>query len=588
MRSRSVLILLLSTFTLPAPAVGDEIAIGVLSFQGSDRAVRAWEPTATHLAAALPTHKFTLVPLDLDAISVAVMERRVDFVITNPGNYVELETAYGVTRLATVETEHSGSPTGAVGSTVIALADRAAINGLRDLRGQRMAIVSPDAFGGFQVVWREMADLGLHPLKDLRALRITGFPMDRVIELVRDGSADVGVLRACLLEEQIGEGRIKPGEFKVIGRHDRPDFPCATSSRLYPDWPFARLADTPHTLAKQVAAALLSMPSTDGQAWTAPLDYTSVHSLMRQLEIGPYAHLKPPSVEEVLRDHWQWILVAFLAVAWWIAHVARVEVLVRRRTAELEREIAEREKAEREAERHREERDQFSRLGILGEMASNIAHELNQPLAAIKNYARGMTRMLETGAADPAQLADGAQAVAGQADRAAAIIQRIRSFVRRRRPRRERLDLNEVITEALALFEGLAGRRGITLHIHLAQALPAVSVDRVEIQQVLLNLLQNAVDAMAGQSSSAAGGITVRTSASGGEVKVAVRDCGPGLSADAECRLFEPFFTTKPEGLGLGLSICRTIIESHGGRLWAAANDGPGLTLRFTLPVAEG
>jgi two-component system sensor histidine kinase TtrS len=580
-------LLLICGLLFPGAALGFEARIGVLAFQGAERALRVWDPTVAHLNQAVPGGRFVLVPLDLEAMGRAVADGGVDFVITNPGNYVELESRFGVTRLATVESERGGSPTAAIGSVVVARADRAGPGGLADLRGRSLAVVSPEAFGGYQVLWRELAALGIDPATDLGELRSTGFPMERVAWAVRDGAADAGVLRACLLEEMEAEGRVAPGEFRVVGRRDEPALPCAVSSRLYPDWPFAKLPGTPHALAKRVAAALLSMPEADGQAWTAPQDYTQVHALMQELAIGPYLHLRDrPDLAELARRHRYWLAVAAMAVLWWVAHVARVEVLVRRRTAQLEREIAERARAQEEAARHRAERDQFSRLGILGEMASNIAHELNQPLAAIMNYARGMSRLLEGGRADPVLLADGAQAVAAQAERAAGIIQRIRGFVRRRRPRRERADINEVVAETLSLFDTLAGRRGIAVHVHLSDNLPAVSVDRGEIQQVLLNILQNAVDASKGGEGAEAG-ITVRTSAAEGGVKVAVRDCGTGLTPEAEARLFEPFFTTKPEGLGLGLSICRTIVEAHGGRLWADANPRCGLTLRFTLPAAE-
>ena len=282
------------------------------------------------------------------------------------------------------------------------------------------------------------------------------------------------------------------------------------------------------------------------------------------------------------------LAVSALLACWWLVHVAHVERLVRRRTAdlkaanaELSRQMLDRERAEELSSRHRAERDQFSRLGILGEMSSNMAHELNQPLAACINYAKGMRRMLDAGQADPTLLAEGVDAVAEQAERAAAIIQRIRGFVRRRPPQRGSVDINEVVRETVDMFRSLTGRKGLAIHLHLMAEAPRVIADKVEVQQVLLNLLQNAVDAMVAED----GGITVRVSASDGVVKVAVRDAGPGLSAEAAAHLFEPFFTTKPEGLGLGLSICRTIVESHGGRLWAAANDGRGLTMRFTLPI---
>ena len=581
MHKLTIFIALTAWLLSPLAANAAEVRIGILAYQGSERAAREWEPTISYLGRALTGRQVTLVPLDLNGMNAAVSAGGVDCVITNPGNYVRLEAAFGVTRIATLESRQAGSPSVAVGSTVIALSRRPLAH-WSDLKGKVLAVVSTDGFGGFQIPWREMAENGVDPQADLKALHITGFPMERVIAAVRDGSADAGVLRACELEAMIGDGTSAPDEFEVVDEHFDAGIACRHSSRLYPDWPFARLAGTPRELAKEVASALLAMPETEGKAWTAPMDYTTVHELFRTLGIGPYQRLGPPSLADLARKYWHWLAALAVGVAWWIIHVTRVEVLVRRRTAELRHEIAERERAEDAAAHHREERDRYSRLGILGEMASNIAHELNQPLAAIANYGHGIIRMLDGPETNPTLLRDGALAVTQQAERAAAIIQRIRAFVRRRPPQRAAIDLNELIGETLELFEALSNRRSIAIHRHFADSLASVQADRVEIQQVLFNLLQNAIDAMAVTG----GDITVRSSAADGMARVAVRDSGPGLSPEAEAGLFEPFFSTKPEGLGLGLSICRTIIESHGGRLWATANPRRGLTMRFTLPFA--
>ena len=564
-------------------ARADEVRIAVLAFQGSERAAKDFEPTVAHLGHALPQHRFQMLSLDPAGIARAVAEHTVDFVVTNPGYYVELESSLGVTRLATLESRDHAVPTDTVGSVVIVPDRPGRPTRFADLAGRRLAVVAADAFGGWRVVWREMEDAGVSPAR-LDALVQTGFPMQTVIDALRDGRADAGVLRTCLLEEEIAQGHVRADEFAVVAERRVAGFPCRLSSRLYPDWPFARLANTSPDLAKAVTASLLTMPSTDGRAWTAPQDYTDVHALFRELKIGPYEYLAHATLRGFVRSYWQWFLIAALGIVWWVVHVARVETLVRRRTAELTHQIQEREKAERTARLHREERDQFSRLGILGEMASNIAHELNQPLAAITNYAEGMTRFIDAGRHDPAFLRDGARGIAGQAERAGVIIRRIRSFVRRREARRERLDLNEVVRETLALFESSPARRGIALHVDLAAALPPVFAERIEIEQVLLNLLQNALDAMADDAQRSRG-IVVSTRVAEHSVEVAVRDHGSGLSEQAQEHLFDAFFTTKPQGLGLGLSICRTIVESHGGRLWATHEPDGGLTMRFALPL---
>ena len=581
-RSLSAFAFLISLLATVAEA--REVKIAVLAFQGSERAAKDFEPTVAHLGRTLPEHHFTMVPLDLASISKAVEAKSIDFVITNPGEYVDLESRFGVTRLATLESRDHAVPTDTVGSTVIVPNRPGHAATFGDLAGLRLAVVATDAFGGWQVIWREMDEVGI-ATSGLAGLVETGFPMEKVLAAIRSGQADAGVLRTCLLEDEIADGRVKPDEFAVVAERAAPGFPCRLSSRLYPDWPLARLAGTSPDLAKAVTASLLTMMPVEGRAWTAPQDYTSVHALFRQLRIGPYEYLAHSTLMGFVLANWHWFLAAGLGLAWWIIHVARVETLVRRRTTELTREIHEREKAEQAARSHREERDQFSRLGVLGEMASNIAHELNQPLAAITNYAEGMTRLIDAGRTDPAMLRDGARGIAGQAERAGVIIRRIRSFVRRREVRRESLDINEVVRETLFLFEGPAKRSGVPFHVHLAAGLPSLTADRIEIEQVLLNLLQNALDAMSDHEGRGRG-IGVSTAHSGDTVEITVRDHGTGLAPEVEAHLFDTFFTTKPQGLGLGLSICRTIVESHGGRLWATNEATGGLSMHFTLPLS--
>ncbi len=584
LRAAIGLVFVVTVAGVTAAANADDIRIGVLAFEGPKRAFQDFEPTLKQLERSLPGRRIVMTPLDVDGVTRAVAEKGIDFIITNPGQYIDLEARFGVTRLAGLETRMGGAPVDSVGSVVIAPAGPSAPRALADLVGLRIATASTRAFGGYEALWREMDDAGLSPTQ-FGATVETGFPMDRVIDALRDGRADAGVLRVCLLETEIEAGRVRAGEFVVVAERPTPGFPCHASTRLYPDWPFAKTVDTPPNLAKAVAVSLLTMPEADGRAWTVPQDFGAVRALFQQLKIGPYQRPEQRTIVGLLRDYWRWAAGVVFVIGWWVAHVARVEILVRRRTAELEQQIIERERAEREARSNREQRDQFSRLGILGEMAGTIAHELNQPLAAIANYAEGMTRMIDGGRADREILRDGALGISGQAERAAAIIRRIRSFVRRREVTRETIDPNDVVREALVLFEGAASRRGVVLSAHLADGLPRVCVDRIEIEQVLLNLLQNAVDATV--ETGKPGGVTVRSSRVGADVKIAVRDDGPGLTPEVDAHLFEPFFTTKRHGLGLGLSICRTIVEGHGGRLWAAANEHSGLTMRFTLPGVE-
>ena len=227
-----------------------------------------------------------------------------------------------------------------------------------------------------------------------------------------------------------------------------------------------------------------------------------------------------------------------------------------------------------------------SRLSAMGEMASALAHELNQPLAAISNYMKGSRRLLAS-SPDPraATIEAALDKAAEQAIRAGQIIRRLRDFVLRGESERRVESLSKLIEEASAL--GLVGAReqGVLLKFELDPESDLIVADRVQIQQVLVNLLRNAMEAMAGSARRELVVASARVADS--MIEIAVSDTGAGIGADAAANLFQPFFTTKEAGMGVGLSISRTIIEAHGGKLRAESNGSGGATFRFTLPAAS-
>lgn len=244
-------------------------------------------------------------------------------------------------------------------------------------------------------------------------------------------------------------------------------------------------------------------------------------------------------------------------------------------------------RAEREAAEHRERLAHLTRLGTVGEMTTGIAHEMNQPLAAISTYAQACERMIRAGIAEESELADTLKKIGDQARRAGEVIRRLRCMVKQRECESESevADINELVRDLVHLARVDARAHGLEVRLELAAWLPPVEIDPIQIQQVILNLLRNAVDAMA--ESGMPDSIVIRTSAAERRsVEVAVIDQGPGLPDEVKARLFEPFLTTKPDGLGIGLAICRSIVEAHGGTLEFQANVPSGTIARFELPGA--
>jgi signal transduction histidine kinase/CheY-like chemotaxis protein len=246
--------------------------------------------------------------------------------------------------------------------------------------------------------------------------------------------------------------------------------------------------------------------------------------------------------------------------------------------------ITEHKRTEEERERLRQlESDlaRMNRVSMMGELAASLAHEIKQPIAAAVTNADACMRWLRREAPDVTEACEAVSAVVAAVTRAAGIIDRVSSLYRRGTPERELVDLNEIIREMTVLLGDTANRSSISIRTELAPGVPRTTADRVQLQQVLMNLMRNAIEAM----QDTGGELTVASKRSeDGQILISVSDSGIGLSVDEVERIFEAFFTTKPQGTGMGLSISLRIIASHGGRLWASPNTGRGATFQFTLP----
>jgi two-component system sensor kinase FixL len=250
------------------------------------------------------------------------------------------------------------------------------------------------------------------------------------------------------------------------------------------------------------------------------------------------------------------------------------------------RDLTERQKTEARLQELQTELVHISRLTAMGEMASALAHEINQPLSAIANYLKGAKRLLDGRTDEDSKTVGGAIAKAAeQALRAGQIIRRLRDFVSRGENERRIESLSKLIEEANALALVGAKEHGVRVRLQIDRAQDLIFADKVQIQQVLLNLLRNAIEAVADQDRRE---LVISTRLSADDmVEVSVADTGAGISADISAQLFQPFITTKAQGMGVGLSISRTIIEAHGGRIWTEPNPGGGAIFKFTLRAAK-
>ena len=773
------LLLLAALYLLPPAVHGQEIRIGVLAFRGTETALNMWVPTADYLSRQIPGATFKIIPLDLAGMHARVRDRKLDFVLTNTGNYVELEARFGISRIATLKNLRQGGAYTEFGAVIFTRMGHPEISALADLKGHSFMAVSRDAFGGFQMAWRELLRHGIDPFADFKQLRFAGFPQDEIVYAVQRGDVDAGTVRTDTLERMAREGKVSLESFKVLNQKSAPRFSFLLSTDLYPEWPFAKLRHTSELLSEQVAVALLSLPATSEAAraaqsagWTIPLDYGSVHELFRHLRIGPYAHLNRLTWKRVWQEYGSWIVAALIVVCvmivflvWLIrvnrrialevterkeaqrtlaAHSDTLEQRVTERTRKLEElnlalqkrdfilrqlhEIAARSGSRfeeklrkllqagcehyglshgvlaeiydrnchilhlnapsalftigdivsvnetilclalqrnetlcisdvsrsefrdkpifntnricsiigtplyvdgtifgtlnfcdvdirgepftsvdvdillliaqwiggeigryRAAERlqtHQHQLAHVARVNTMGEMASGIAHELNQPLTAILNYSRGGLRRLSKGGG-PEEMASGFSKISSEAERAAHIIRQLREFLRPGELQHEAVDVHHVALSVARLAKPQLGQHDVEIIVGDAANFPRVSADRIQFEQVLLNLVLNAIDAVKTLDRKRIIKVEFEV-VDQVRMRIIVTDNGVGIAKQNLDKIFHPFFTTKPDGMGMGMSITRSIIEAHGGKITIQSTPGINTCVELTLPLWFG
>ncbi len=406
--------LLLGPFQAVLAAAGQETApvkIGVLAKRGEEVAAQNWLPTAEALGRELPGRSFTIVPLDFAGVRQAVREGAIDFLICNSAFYVEMEHDFGVSRIATMKNLSGELPAALFGGVIFTRAERTDINGLADLDGRSFLAVDRNSLGGWLMALRELRAQGLRPERDFSSLAFAG-THDAVVLGVLAGKADAGTVRTDILERMAEEGGLDLSALKILNTRQEAQFSARHSTRLYPEWPFARLRHTEQRLSEEVAVALLRMPANSEACraaqiggWTVPLNYQQVHELFQELKLPPYANQHGRiGLADLLEHHRAGLfLTLFLSCAILLSLLAILRINGKLRAAQAElaerlREVQTSQEAVRESERnYREIFHSANDAFLIHDLASAEILDVNTAMCELYGYSREEALRLTVG-----------------------------------------------------------------------------------------------------------------------------------------------------------------------------------------------
>ncbi|WP_394202979.1 PhnD/SsuA/transferrin family substrate-binding protein [Shewanella waksmanii] len=566
--------------------------VGALAFTSTDRVYNRWAPTLAHVSnqTGIPLKLVTLTP---DELVEQVANNKLDFILGNALITVALKKDYGVSHLLNLVPNGRTEPEHAVGSALIARS-QLNITNLKELRSLRVISADPNAFGGFQILAGELIEQGINPLSDLEQLKFVGFPQDKLLDDLLAQQADVAILPTCVLENAIEKGDVPVGELHVL-LAKQTDFICQTSSQLYPSYAFSKLGHTDHQVATAITLAMLSINATDPEAvigryqnWSVPVKDNHVYALLKQLKHWPFV----TNWQRLLQDATPWAIAIAIVLFLGYLHHLRVKRLVIKRTHALSQEMKQHQTTQKALFEQQKQFYKAQRVLLTGEMASGIAHELNQPLAGIRYLTQGCLYRLDD---SQTEISQALNKTIEQVDRAQSTIKRLRHFCQQPSVYDD-VELSQLISETLKLMQPDFKRAGVSPELKLQTV--DVSCDASLMQQVLVNLLRNALDAMEPMPQKQ---LTIELSAQDSQACIRIIDSGSGLTDQALKRLFFPFETSKENGLGLGMVVCKRIVEEHGGQITAhnkplsrpqdthqanpMQNHDTGLIITVTLPI---
>ena len=532
---------------------------------------------------AVAPAKLKVEYVELPELEKLIEDHTADFFISTAATIRRYQDL-GARDVLTASSPFSKNLNRSEGSLFIVKADRSDINSISDLKDKRAAAGRPTAFAMYLAAMGEIAADGYDPKTFFKSTQFYGLDRDRIIKDVLDGKVDVGILRACYLEDAVNRKVVTTNQLKFINLKNDPDHVCLHSTRLYPNWSFGSNPSVPPAALSAVAAGLIAQkPVGIGLYWSVASDFTAIDNLLKSLQLGSYQRFSKEWFWQRIIEYRFWLLGSLAVFVLLLVHSFIVSRTVNIRTRELKESLRRENRNFNEAQEAHRRLMRMQRAAVVGQISSLIAHELNQPLAGIKLYARALQRAKDSGTLTEDKLGIALSEIRTDADLAAAIVERVRSYAKGTRSERVYAEAFELVNNAAREFKRQSGEK---VEVRVTQVQPAhIIVNPLEFELVIINLLRNAAQALQELETSNPK-VDLTIGRTGRSVLIAIEDNGH-IEKEKIAKLSAPTNSTKADGLGLGLQIVRSIIENHGGKISFSQALSGGLRVEIRLPAEE-
>lgn len=538
--------------------------------------------TISDLQGALTSrYSLRVMFLNDEELAKEIKENRLDLVIA-PSSLARTYILQGARDIASLDHENSTNTNRAESSVFLVDGERTKATTLQEMQGKTVVTSKEFGLSGLASLSSTIAEqLKVKPDNFFKDILYVPANISDVLRALKEGKADLAVVPACSLERYSQQTADDTGWLRILLPRQDESLSCMHSAPPFPGITVISMPSLSPYESKTITTALLSMDETDGMSWGVATDFSAIDRILQNLKNGPWQKDFSQTIAEFAKAYWKWFAAAAAFILLLILHSIRSEFIVRKRTEELSKALEQQKLLHKEANLANRRYEKLQKISVIGQMSSLFAHELRQPLNAINCYANGLRRFLKNPEKAKAFIDKGIEGIEAEAERASAIVEQVRNYAKNKSSRQNQQDLKEILRRSIADFQTTSvGDMPVHFMDHGGEHV--IRGEEFELELIFTNLLRNAAQAQSHLKNAVA---WLEVSNVGPYVQIEIWDRGPALSEEKIKEISLIGDSTKAEGMGLGLSIIRTLVQAHSGEIRFSKSEQGGLKVTILLPL---